>query len=262
MKIICIGTTKGGVGKTTLTFNLAGLLAKMGKVLIWDIDPQANLSCNTGVNIMHPNIKTTKDILEKNTSPQEVVIKSPIKELENLDIISSNLGLHETEMLLVNRSAREFIIKYYIEDNIDFFEQYDWILIDTNPGMTVINQNGFLVADSIILVSDISDNAAQGVEQFQYMWHNRLKDFRMKDNIKALIINNFDKRTSLSNELVEYYKNNEDLTNLLIKTVIPSRVKMKETALEHKPINILDPSCDANLAIQKIANELKERGIL
>lgn len=262
MKIICIGTTKGGVGKTTLTFNLAGYLAKTGKVLIWDIDPQANLSCNAGVNIMHPNIKTTKDILEKNTPPEQVIIKSPIKQLENLDIISSNLGLHETEMLLVNRSAREFIIKYYIEDNINFFEQYDWILIDTNPGMTVINQNGFLVADSIILVSDISDNAAQGVEQFQYMWQNRLKDFRMKDNIKALIINNFDKRISLSSEIVDYYKNNEDLTNLLIKTVIPSRVKMKETALEHKPINVLDASCDANLAIEKIANELKERGIL
>ena len=262
MKIICIGTTKGGVGKTTLTFNLAGYLAKTGKVLIWDIDPQANLSCNAGVNIMHPNIKTTKDILEKNTPPEQVIIKSPIKQLENLDIISSNLGLHETEMLLVNRSAREFIIKYYIEDNINFFEQYDWILIDTNPGMTVINQNGFLVADSIILVSDISDNAAQGVEQFQYMWQNRLKDFRMKDNIKALIINNFDKRISLSSEIVDYYKNNEDLTNLLIKTVIPSRVKMKETALEHKPINVLDVSCDANLAIEKIAQELKERGIL
>lgn len=262
MKIICIGTTKGGVGKTTLTFNLAGFLAKIGKVLLWDIDPQANLSFNTGVNIMHPNIKTTKDILEKNIPPQEVVIKSPIKQLENLDIISSNLGLHETEILLINRSAREFIIKYYIEDNTDFFEQYNWILIDTNPGMTVINQNGFVIADSIILVSDISDNAAQGVEQFQYMWHKRLKDFRMKNNIKALVINNFDKRTSLSNELVEYYKNNEDLTNLLIKTVIPSRVRMKETALEHKPINILDPCCDANISIEKITEELKERGIL
>lgn len=262
MKTIAIGTIKGGVGKSMLAFNLAGVLAERGKVLLWDFDPQCNLSTNAGVNVIDPQLWTTQDVFETKALPEDAVLVHPIPEVPNLDVIPSSIRLHQTEHWLMNRAAREQLIEHYLEDHREFFRRYDWIIFDTNPSMSLVNQNAFLAADNIILVSDISDNAAQGVEQFQYMWEERLADLRRKTNIAALVVNNYDMRTNLSEELVEYYQTNIDLKNLLLKTVVPARVRFKETSLDHLPINILDPKSDGCEAILKVAAELEERGIV
>lgn len=264
MKVISCGTLKGGTGKTMVTFNIAGVLAENYRVLMIDQDPQCNLSDSAGIDTADQDIKSVRDIYENpsRTNPRDIIVKAPVEALPNLDIIPSHLRLTGTEMQLVSRAGREQILGHYIEDHMDVFGEYDYIINDTNPSMGIINQNAFLAADSIILVSDVSRKAIQGAELFMYLWEESRANLRKADNVKALIINNFDKRLKLSSSLKEYYHDDEDFTNLLIDQPVPSRTKLKDTELEYAPINVLYPNSEECEAFRTIVKELFEKGVL
>jgi len=262
MKVITIGTLKGGTGKTSTLFNLSGLIAETHKVLLVDCDPQTNLSLNCGVDITVQNIKTVKNVFDGNTTAQDVIFKSPIKELPNIDIIPSSIELTATELQIVSKAGRENILKNFFLDNQKTLSEYDYILIDTNPSMGIVNQNAFLVADSIILVSDVSLNGIQGAELFITLWGDARRHLRKDDNVKALVLNNFDKRIKLSGELVEYCKENEGIQGIVLETTIPASVQVKNTEIEHKNINILHKNSQVHDAYKGVLSELKERGVL
>ena len=239
MKIVTIGTLKGGTGKTTTTFNLAGILSEAHKVLLIDIDPQANISFNAGVDVTGQNLKTIQHVFEDNAKAEDVIYKQPIKELPNLDIIPSSILLEATGLNIVNLAGREQILNNFVSDNENVLKQYDYILIDTNPSMSIINQNAFFAADKIILITDVSANAIQGVEVFIALWENNRKRLKKPDNVAALIVNNFDTRLGLSHELVEFGRSNEEINGILLDTIIPYNARIKETETSHQPINIL-----------------------
>lgn len=262
MKIITIGTLKGGTGKTTTTFNLAGCLAEKYKVLLIDCDPQANLSQDCGMDIADQRANSIKTVFDNYLEPEKTVVINPIKELPNLDLLPSNIWLTETEMVLINRAGRERILDNYIADNRKFFDKYDYIICDTNPSMSVINQNAFYIADSIILISDISDNGLTGIDLFEFLWEKSRKDMRKENNIKAILLNNSDNRTKLVDELVEYCQDDEDKKELLVLPVIPQAVKIKETSGEHKPINIYQPNKREHLILLELIENLKKKGVL
>lgn len=179
-----------------------------------------------------------------------------------MDIIQSNIWLTETEMTLVNRSAREYILSNYISDNKRFFSQYDYVICDTNPSMSVINMNAFYIADSIVLVSDVSMNGLTGIELFEYLWGKASKDLRKEPNIKALLINNSDSRTNLSKELLEFCKADEDKNKILIEPVVPQAIKIKETSVDHKPINITHRDKFEHEVYKKVIENMKSKGVL
>lgn len=264
MKIISCGTLKGGTGKTMVTFNIAGVLAENYKVLMIDNDPQCNLSDSAGIDTADQDIKSVRDIYENpaQVAPQDVIVKAPVEQLPNLDIIPSHLRLTGTEMQLVSRAGREQILGHYIEDHMDVFGQYDYIINDTNPSMGIINQNAFLAAESIILVSDVSRKAVQGAQLFTYLWEESRANLRKPNNVKALIINNFDKRISLSAQLKEYYREDEEFAGLLVEQPVPNRVKLKDTELKYAPINVLYPGSEECEAFRNIVKELFEKGVL
>lgn len=262
MKVVTIGTLKGGTGKTSTLFNLAGLMAERYKVLLVDCDPQTNLSLNCGVDVTVKNIKTVKNIFDGNATMRDIVFKNPIKELPGIDIIPSSIELTATELQIVSKAGRENILKNFFIDNQEALGEYDYILIDTNPSMGIVNQNAFLVADSIILVSDVSLNGIQGAELFIALWGDVRRHLRKDDNIKALILNNLDKRIKLSGELVEYCKDNESIRHIALETTIPSSVQVKNTEIEHKTINLLHKNSSVYDAYKGVLGELKERGVL
>jgi len=264
MKIITIGTLKGGTGKTTITFNLGGALAEKHKVLLLDVDPQCNLSAACGINVADRTHHSSRDIfIEDNSTsrPDQLVFKSPVAELPNLDIIPSHMLMTAVEFFMVNRSAREWVLFNYFEDHKEFFEQYDYILIDTNPSMGIVNQNAFTLADSIVLVTDISEDGIAGVELFCHLWENIRKALRRPDNVKALVINAADRRISLTKELKEYCEDHEDLQGLLIDQMIYNKVIYKDARLVHKPVNVMKGGKAAAADISAVMNELFEKGV-
>lgn len=241
MKIVVVGTLKGGTGKTTVLFNAAGVLAEKSRVLLIDFDPQCNLSSACGVKASKKKRLSSKDIFEQETAykPEQLVVKSPIKDLQNLDLIPGHILMTAVEFYMVNRSAREWVFSNFVEDNREWFEQYDYILCDTNPSVGVVNQNAFAAADSIILVTDISEDGIEGVELFTYLWSKVRTALRKPDNVKAMVINNADRRTSLVKELKEYCEDNEDLIPLLVDEMIYSKVVYKDARIAHTPVNIM-----------------------
>ena len=111
MKIITFATLKGGSGKTMNTFNISGILAEKNRVLLIDVDPQCNLTNNCGIDTSDASFKTIRDIfdnLPKNQpEPDEVIIKAPIPELPNLDLIPSSILLFKTERAMSAKNNRE-----------------------------------------------------------------------------------------------------------------------------------------------------------
>lgn len=258
MKTIVVGTMKGGTGKTTMTFNLAGLLSENKRVLLWDIDPQCNLSQSAGMDLNTRDGYTTMTIFEDQTvCPQDVVVNLN----ENLSIIPGSIDLTVMEARLPGRAGKELILKYYIEDNAVFFDQYDYIIFDTSPSMSCINQNGFVAADSIVLISDVSFQSVRGVELFQFLWNEVCRPLRIPDTIKALVLNNYDSRIKMAQELMEFCLKQDHLSSLMIPTVIPSRVIFKKSTLEGKPVSELEPSGEATSILRHVIDDLTEKGV-
>jgi len=201
IKKIAFGTLKGGPGKTATLFNTVGVLAETELVLAVDADPQFNLTTNAGIDVTDPNIKTLRDVFENGATAEEVIIKSPISELPNLDILPSSIQLTATEIKIVNLGGREQIFNNFLIDNIDYLKKYKYIFFDTNPNLGMINQNIFNAADSIVLVSDISSNSIMGAEFFIALWETIRWQLRKSDNVAALILNNADFRTTLTHRM-------------------------------------------------------------
>lgn len=265
MKVIAFGTLKGGTGKTTVAFNVGGILAEEHKVLFIDVDPQANLSDNVGIDTTDQEAPSIRNVFANPTTvkPGAVITKSPMWQLPNLDAISSHIRLTATELQLVATPGRERILQKWIERNKDVLSQYDYIILDTNPSMGIVNQNAFLAADKIILVSDISPKAIQGAQLFSYLWGEVCENMDIPDKTSALILNNCDMRaTRRIREIHEYYREDEDFSGMILDHVIPARGDIKDTEIGFLPINIMFSNSSSCEAFRDIVAELKEREVL
>lgn len=264
MKIIAFGTLKGGTGKTTVAFNIGGILAEEHKVLFIDVDPQSNLSDNVGVDTTDQDGLTVRDIFHdpNNTAAIDVITKSPMWQLEQMDIIASHIRLTATELQLVATPGRERILQKWIARNKAVLEQYEYIILDTNPSMGIVNQNAFMAADKIILVSDVSKKAIQGAQLFSYLWGEVCENMDVEDKTSALILNNCDKRIGLTKNIKEYYQDDEDFNKIILDATIPSRVDIKNTETSYLPINITAPNSTSCEAFRAVVDELKGRKVL
>lgn len=264
MKIIAFGTLKGGTGKTTTAFNVGGVLAEKHKVLFIDMDPQSNLSDNAGVDTTVQDGATIRDVFSepKHTKAVDVITKHPLEQLPNMDIIASHIRLTATELQLVATAGRETILQKWINKNRPALEEYDYIIIDTNPSMGIVNQNAFMAADEIILVSNVSKKAIQGAQLFMYLWGEICENMEVEDKTHALIINDCDMRLNATKNIIEYYNDDEDFKEIVLKATIPSRVDVLNTETMYLPINFTAPESEACEAFRRVVNELKERNVL
>jgi chromosome partitioning protein len=254
---------KGGVGKTMTTFNISSLLAEQGKkILVVDVDPQGNTTNNFGIDKTTMENSVNNIFESKNTTMEDIILKTPIKELKTLDIIPSSIFLFQTELKLISLAGRELILRNYFEDNRKILDTYDYVIFDTNPSMSIINQNAFYISDKIILISDVSFNALEGVELFSALWEDIRSRLRKEDNISGIIINNFDKRLKISNDFIDYCKSHDLFKNLILEKTIVKNVKLKESELEAKPINLYDKNSSGYKSFKELVKEMAERGII
>ena len=265
MKIIAFGTLKGGTGKTTVAYNVGGILAEEHKVLFVDMDPQANLSDNAGIDTTDKTAPSIRDVFMNPgvVKPSAVITKAPMWQLPNLDVISSHIRLTATELQLVATPGRERIFQKWVERNRAVLEQYDYIIMDTNPSMGIVNQNAFMAADEIILVSDVSQKAIQGAQLFAYLWGEVCENMDAADKTSALILNNCDMRaTRRIREIREFYLDEADFYDKILDTVIPARGDIKDTETAYLPINIFAPDSNSCEAFRDLVSELRRKGVL
>lgn len=206
MKICSFFNVKGGVGKTTLTILTAMKLSKEGKkVLLIDADTQANLT-QFLYKVVHDD-KTLFQMLTENTTAKEVILKSPVEEFKNIDIIPSDISLSVLSEYLSTQMGRERAVWRWFKNNIDDIEKYDYIFVDLSPSYDLIARNFMLISDSIITPIEYQDIASiRGCELFYQKFKQDLEFLDIKSNTKrAVVINSYTTRKLSTGDLFNTY---------------------------------------------------------
>lgn len=246
MKTIAIAVQKGGTGKTTTAFNLAGELASKGKrVLLVDLDPQANLTSDTGVTVQPGNDLAA---VFGDNKPGTVPIANIIQNFtEGIDIVPGTVDLAVTETLIVNRFGRENILKRAL---LPVSDSYDFCLIDTPPSLGLLTINALSAANAVLVPIQPAAHDLQSLLLFMDTIQ-AMKEINPELSLSGVILNRYDKRLQLHRQAAE------ELTAAglpLVEPFITQSVRITEATGEHKPLLQYDPRNSNNKAYSAIAD--------
>lgn len=249
-RIIAIANQKGGVGKTTTAINLSACLAERNrKVLTIDIDPQGNTTSGLGIN-KNKLTNTIYQMLIGECSLQDCLINTNI---ENLDILPSNVNLSGAEIELIGIENREYILKEHVEAIKD---NYDYIVIDCPPSLSTLTVNAMTTADTVLVPIQCEFYALEGLTQLMHTISLVKKRLNPNLEIEGVVFTMFDARTNLSLQVVENVKAN--LKQNIYKTIIPRNVRLAEAPSHGLPINLYDSKSAGAEGYRQLAHEVIE----
>ncbi len=250
-EVIGIINQKGGVAKTTTAINLAAALTLKGrKVLLVDIDPQANATTGLGIDKTQLTF-SIRDVLLDECEIEEAIIPT---DYEGLDILPSSLALSKLEKQLAGETAPEYILKRCLENII---ENYDMIIIDSPPTLGRLAYNVLVASDSVIIPVQTEFYAMEGVVDLLDAIKEVEEKLYSETEIKGVLLTMHDKRETLTKEVAVLVK--DYFQDQMFETVIPRNAPIKRSAADGVPCIIKYPDSAGAEAYLKFADELLER---
>jgi chromosome partitioning protein len=255
-KIFCVANQKGGVGKTTTTVNLAAGLAKVGqRVLMIDLDPQGNATMGSGVDKRKLEL-TVYDVLLESASVAEARAQSE-KLIEggcSYDILGANRELAGAEVEMVELERRERRLKQALAV-VD--HEYDFVLIDCPPSLSMLTLNGLCCAHGVIVPMQCEYFALEGLTDLV----NTIKQVKANLNDDLQIIGllrvMFDPRITLQNQVSEQLR--AHFGDKVFNTIIPRNVRLAEAPSYGVPGVVFDPQSKGAQSFVTFAQEMVER---
>ena len=244
--IISLLNHKGGVGKTTSAINIGAGLVELGKkVLLVDLDPQANLTLSLGI----PRQRVTiYEALRGESEPEPYTVRN------NLDVITSSLDLSGAEMELINEAGREYILREMFEP---LTEIYDYIIIDCPPSLGLLTLNALTSCRFVIIPLQTEFLALQGLAKIKQVI-DKVK-FRLNKNLEigGVVATMYDSRRILNRDVVDTI--HKYFGDKVFKTYIRDTVALAEAPAQRKDIFMYQPKSVGAKDYMSLCHEILER---
>lgn len=262
-KVISFANQKGGVGKTTLSFNFAAILAQREKkVLLIDMDSQANLTAYFG--IADPSELTCtvghviRDVIadgEINMEELKILVNN---RLPNLCLLGANAQLYQIKQILMEAEHRESVLREAIEELKPLF---DYIIIDCAPSLDIDLVNALVASDEVIIVATPSRFSYSGSEELMRSIARVKRGLNPELSIAGVVCNRVDNRNRFMPEMVSAMRSNWQGVAKVFETEIPNSVRVDESQLQGVALSIYERNNQVTIACQNLVNEYLEGGV-
>ncbi|MEJ2121655.1 MAG: ParA family protein [Alphaproteobacteria bacterium] len=250
-RILSVANQKGGVGKTTTAVNLGTALAAVGrKVLIIDLDPQANAT--TGLGLIHGEAELTSyDIVIDDVRLEEAIVNTLVP---GLWIVPTSVHLSAAEIELVGVEDREYVLRDKI---VGYTDDFDYVLIDCPPALGLLTINALVASDAVLVPLQCEYYALEGMSHLVRTIERVRGNLNPHLELQGVVLTMFDRRNNLCDMVAEDVR--DVFGEKVYQTVIPRNVRVSEAPSHGKPVLLYDLNCAGSQAYAHLASEVLKR---